>query len=140
MVDKIGTLQDAITKAEQLAKVENPSISRFPQVKSWMEDLNQEKTEEDYLERKMKVVLGEYYEPLKFIQNVDRGNYLQARTFFYPASDEAFVVAFRLAVRRSDAIAQHFVRQRLVDGTDLSHPDHLRGQPRRRGNGKNATR
>ena len=50
-----------------------------------MEDLNQEKTEEDYLERKMKVVLGEYYEPLKFIQNVDRGNYLQARTFFYPA-------------------------------------------------------
>ena len=85
LVDKIGTLQDAITKAEQLAKVENPSISRFPQVKSWMEDLNQEKTEEDYLERKMKVVLGEYYEPLKFIQNVDRGNYLQARTFFYPA-------------------------------------------------------
>ena len=65
--------------------MENPSISRFPQVKSWLEDLNQEKAEEDYLERKMKVVLGEYYEPLKFIQNVDRGNYLQARTFFYPA-------------------------------------------------------
>ena len=85
LVDKIGTLQDAISKAEQLAKVEKPAILRFPRKKSWMESLNEEAAEEDYLERKMKVVLGEYYEPLKFIQNVDRGNYLQARTFFYPA-------------------------------------------------------
>ena len=85
LVDKIGTLQDAISKAEQLAKVEKPAIVRFPGKKSWMESLNEEAAEEDYLERKMKVVLGEYYEPLKFIQNVDRGNYLQARTFFYPA-------------------------------------------------------
>lgn len=85
LVDKIGTLQDAISKAEQLAKVEKPAIVRFPGKKSWTESLNEEAAEEDYLERKMKVVLGEYYEPLKFIQNVDRGNYLQARTFFYPA-------------------------------------------------------
>lgn len=85
LVDKIGTLNDAILKAEQLAQTKNPAVVRYPAPKSWMESFNKEKQEDDYFERKMKLVLGDYYEPLNFIQNVDRGNYLQARLFFYPA-------------------------------------------------------
>lgn len=85
LVDKIGTLNDAILKAEQLAQTKNPAVVRYPDPKSWMESFNKEKQEDDYFERKMKLVLGDYYEPLNFIQNVDRGNYLQARLFFYPA-------------------------------------------------------
>ena len=85
LVDKIGTLNDAILKAGQLAKAQNPAVVRYPAPKSWMESFNKEKQEDDYFERKMKLVLGDYYEPLNFIQNVDRGNYLQARLFFYPA-------------------------------------------------------
>lgn len=85
LVDKIGTLNDAILKAEQLAQTKNPAVLRYPAPKSWMESFNKEKQEDDYFERKMKLVLGDYYEPLNFIQNVDRGNYLQARLFFYPA-------------------------------------------------------
>ena len=85
LVDKIGTLNDAILKAEQLAQTKNPAVVRYPAPKSWMESFNKEKQEDDYFERKMKLVLGDYYEPLNFIQNVDRGNYLQARIFFYPA-------------------------------------------------------
>ena len=85
LVDKIGTLNDAILKAEQLAQTKNPAVVRYPAPKSWMESFNKEKQEDDYFERKMKLVLGNYYEPLNFIQNVDRGNYLQARLFFYPA-------------------------------------------------------
>ena len=85
LVDKIGTLNDAILKAEQLAQTKNPDVVRYPAPKSWMESFNKEKQEDDYFERKMKLVLGDYYEPLNFIQNVDRGNYLQARLFFYPA-------------------------------------------------------
>ena len=85
LVDKIGTLNDAILKAEQLAQTKNPAVVRYPTPKSWMESFNKEKQEDDYFERKMKLVLGDYYEPLNFIQNVDRGNYLQARLFFYPA-------------------------------------------------------
>lgn len=85
LVDKIGTLNDAILKAGQLAKAQNPAVVRYPAPKSWMESFSKEKQEDDYFERKMKLVLGDYYEPLNFIQNVDRGNYLQARLFFYPA-------------------------------------------------------
>lgn len=85
LVDKIGTLNDAILKAGQLAKAQNPAVVRYPAPKSWMESFSKEEQEDDYFERKMKVVLGDYYEPLNFIQNVDRGNYLQARIFFYPA-------------------------------------------------------
>lgn len=85
LVDKIGTLNDAILKAEQLAQSKNPAVVRYPAPKSWMESFSKEKQEDDYFERKMKLVLGDYYEPLNFIQNVDRGNYLQARLFFYPA-------------------------------------------------------
>lgn len=85
LVDKIGTLNDAILKAEQLAQTENPAVVRYPAPKSWMESFSKEQQEDDYFERKMKLVLGDYYEPLNFIQNVDRGNYLQARLFFYPA-------------------------------------------------------
>ena len=84
LVDKIGTLNDAILKAGQLAKAQNPAVVRYPAPKSWMESFSKEKQEDDYFERKMKLVLGDYYEPLNFIQNVDRGNYLQARLFFYP--------------------------------------------------------
>ena len=85
LVDKIGTLNDAILKAEQLAQTKNPAVVRYPTPKSWMESFSKEEQEDDYFERKMKLVLGDYYEPLNFIQNVDRGNYLQARLFFYPA-------------------------------------------------------
>ena len=85
LVDKIGTLNDAILKAEQLAQTKNPAVVRYPVPKSWMESFSKEQQEDDYFERKMKLVLGDYYEPLNFIQNVDRGNYLQARLFFYPA-------------------------------------------------------
>lgn len=85
LVDKIGTLNDAILKAGQLAQTKNPAVVRYPAPKSWMESFSKEKQEDDYFERKMKLVLGDYYEPLNFIQNVDRGNYLQARLFFYPA-------------------------------------------------------
>ena len=85
LVDKIGTLNDAILKAEQLAQTKNPAVVRYPAPKSWMESFSKEKQEDDYFERKMKLVLGDYYEPLNFIQNMDRGNYLQARLFFYPA-------------------------------------------------------
>ena len=85
LVDKIGTLNDAILNAEQLAQTKNPAVVRYPAPKSWMESFSKEKQEDDYFERKMKLVLGDYYEPLNFIQNVDRGNYLQARLFFYPA-------------------------------------------------------
>lgn len=85
LVDKIGTLNDAILKAEQLAQTKNPAVVRYPAPKSWMESFSKEKQEDDYFERKMKLMLGDYYEPLNFIQNVDRGNYLQARLFFYPA-------------------------------------------------------
>lgn len=85
LVDKIGTLNDAILKAEQLAQTKNPAVVRYPAPKSWMESFSKEQQEDDYFERKMKLVLGDYYEPLNFIQNVDCGNYLQARLFFYPA-------------------------------------------------------
>jgi len=42
LVDKIGTLNDAILKAEQLAQTKNPAVVRYPAPKSWMESFSKE--------------------------------------------------------------------------------------------------
>lgn len=85
LVDRIGTLDDAVVKAAQLAKTSEYRIAQYPEQAGWLENLGRSASEENYMERKLKVVLGDYYEPLNFVTNVDRGNYLQARTFFYPS-------------------------------------------------------
>lgn len=84
LVDKLGTLDDAIAKAAKLAKTEDYYTEAYPVAVDWMTSFAAESAGDDYLEQRVKTVLGDYYAPLSFILNADRNSMLQARMFYLP--------------------------------------------------------
>lgn len=84
LVDKLGTLDDAIKKAADLAKISDYGVSSFPEKTSWIDNFGTDAADKDYLEQRLHAMLGEYYEPLDFVLHADRNSMLQARLFYLP--------------------------------------------------------
>lgn len=84
LVDKLGTLEDAVAYAAKLAKLKKYSTSPYPGKASWMDNLMSELQGDSYLERKARLALGEYYRPLTILPQLQGGNYIQARIPFEP--------------------------------------------------------
>lgn len=84
LVDKLGTLNDAVAEAAKRAKLQDYAICTFPAKTPWFEQLMNETTQRDYLEEKLQSALGVYYEPLHFVSTYDKHNVLQARMFYVP--------------------------------------------------------
>lgn len=84
LVDKLGTLEDAVAHAAKLAKVKEYATANYPEKADWMQNLMDEAKGDSYLERKARVALGEYYRPLGILPQLQNGNYLQARIPFDP--------------------------------------------------------
>ena len=84
LVDKLGTLNDAVAEAAKRAKLQDYAICTFPAKTPWFEQLMNETTQRDYLEEKLQTALGVYYEPLRFVSTYDKHNGLQARMFYVP--------------------------------------------------------
>lgn len=84
LVDKLGTLNDAVAEAAKRAKLQDYAICTFPAKTPWFEQLMNETTQRDYLEEKLQSALGVYYEPLRFVSTYDKHNVLQARMFYVP--------------------------------------------------------
>lgn len=83
LVDRLGTLDDAVKKAAQLAKIDEYYTEAYPAKLSFFDSLAS--TDEDnYLEQRVHAVLGEYYAPLSFVLNADRNSMLQTRIFYLP--------------------------------------------------------
>ena len=82
LVDKLGTLNDAVAEAAKRAKLQDYAICTFPAKTPWFEQLMNETTQRDYLEEKLQSALGVYYEPLRFVSTYDKHNVLQARMFY----------------------------------------------------------
>lgn len=83
LVDKLGTLDDAIKKAAALAKVEKFHSAPYPARLSWFDTLG-ESQDDNYLEQRVQTMLGEYYAPLNFVLHADQNSMLQARMFYLP--------------------------------------------------------
>lgn len=83
LVDKLGTLDDAIKKAAALAKVEKFHSVPYPARLSWFDTLG-ESQDDNYLEQRVQNMLGEYYAPLNFVLHADQNSMLQARMFYLP--------------------------------------------------------
>ncbi len=83
LVDKLGTIEDAITEAAKRAKVKDYSILREPMPTDWMTQLT-EAYSSDYMENRVNLLLGEYYKPLRFIKGLRGTDCLQARLPFAP--------------------------------------------------------
>ena len=84
LVDEIGGLDKAIEKAAKLAKLDKYHATNYPEEASWWEDLMSSlDSKGSYLDTQMKETLGEYYEPFKFVKNMNRQNVIQARLPYY---------------------------------------------------------
>ena len=84
LVDKLGSLDDAIAEAARRAKLKEYSVTAFPNKESWFDQLMNETVKKDYLEEKLRVTLGEYYTPLQFVGTLDSKPSVQARIFYMP--------------------------------------------------------
>lgn len=84
LVDKLGTIEDAIAHAAKLAKTKDYSVKRYPAQVDWLTNLQKSSHSDDYIERKLRVALDEYYEPLRFVSTLKHNDYMQARMFFEP--------------------------------------------------------
>jgi protease-4 len=84
LVDKLGSLNDAVKKAAELAKVEEYSTASYPQKASWFESLLNSATgsKDTYLDEQMRETLGELYEPIMDMRKDCKRNRLQARLPF----------------------------------------------------------
>ena len=84
LVDQIGSLDDAVKKAAELAKAEEYHTKAYPGKGNWLDTFMSNETKGSYLDSKLqeelKTFLGDLYEPLMEIrQSVKNGNTLQAR-------------------------------------------------------------
>ncbi len=83
LVDAIGSLDDAVKKAAELAKLEEYYTSSYPGEVDWFSSLLDQATDNSYLDEQMHEALGEYYEPLKMVKNINKQSAIQARLPFY---------------------------------------------------------
>lgn len=80
LVDQLGNLDDAILKAAKLAKVDKDySYKEYPLPVDFMTELAAMDVSGNYLDEQLKLTLGEYYEPFKFLKTLNRQSPIQAR-------------------------------------------------------------
>ena len=84
LVDKLGSLGDAVKKAAELAKLDEYYTSTYPTKGSWLDQFMSSEEKGSYLDSKLRqelqVLLGDLYEPLMEIrQAVKDGSVIQAR-------------------------------------------------------------
>lgn len=80
LIDGFGGIYDAIAKAASMAKISEYHTKAYPAKATWMEQLMNASTGNgNYLDEQMQNSLGEYYEPLIFLKNINRHNAIQAR-------------------------------------------------------------
>ena len=84
LVDKLGSLDDAVKKAAELAKVKEYHTATYPNEGSWFERFMPKENKGSYLDsqlqKEFKALLGDLYEPLMEIRQTMKGSSrMQAR-------------------------------------------------------------
>ncbi len=81
LVDKLGSLDDAVKKAAELAKLSEYHTEAYPGQTSWMDQLMAEDKKGSYLDGELKALLGDLYEPLVTLRRDLGGHnsHIQAR-------------------------------------------------------------
>ncbi len=83
LVDWIGSLDDAVKKAAELAKIEGDYYtSTYPEKSSWTDQLFGDNNKGTYLDTELRNVLGDLYEPVMELRRDQQRNRLQARLPF----------------------------------------------------------
>ncbi len=83
LVDQLGGLNEAVSKAAALAKLDKYHTASYPAPAGWSEMLLDRMKGGNYLDEQMRAALGEYYEPMMVMRNLSNRNPIQARLPFY---------------------------------------------------------
>ena len=83
LVDAIGSMDDAVKKAAQLAKLSEYKTKGYPEPTDWFTQLLNKTNKNNYLDEQMRATFGEYYEPLRYVKNLDKQSTIQARLPFF---------------------------------------------------------
>ena len=83
LVDKLGSIDDAVKKAAELAKVSEYHTKNYPEPADWMTKL-MDKTEKKgtYLDEELRAMLGDLYQPFINARRDQQRNRLQTRLPF----------------------------------------------------------
>jgi protease-4 len=86
LVDELGGIDKAITKAASLAKLSEYHTAYYPDVPDFLEQLLEqtEKGSGSYLDSKIRATLGDFYEPYFMLKTLNKQSAIQARLPFFP--------------------------------------------------------
>jgi protease-4 len=80
LIDKLGSLDDAVKKAAELAKLKEYSQKNYPGPATWLEDLlDMTEKRGTYLDSELREMLGDFYLPILNARRDMQRNRLQAR-------------------------------------------------------------
>lgn len=84
LVDQLGSLDDAVKKAAELAKTKEYYTADYPAKVDWIDQLfsDENKGTDSYLDARLRITLGEFYEPFMQLLTDQQRNRLQARMLF----------------------------------------------------------
>ena len=81
LVDEIGDLDKAIAIAAQRAGLDEYSVNSYPEESNFMTKLL-EGDQEDYMETAFRKAMGDYYDCIRFVRNIQDCDNIQARLPF----------------------------------------------------------
>lgn len=83
LIDQLGGIDTAVAKAAQLAKLSEYHTNTYPAPTDWFEQLFNTFGGGNYLDGKMRAALGDYYEPVILLKQMNQLDALQARLPFF---------------------------------------------------------
>lgn len=82
LVDQLGGLNDAVTKAAKLAKLGEYYTVDYPAPSSWIDQLLARASDAGSVDARLRLTLGDLYEPVSLMRNLNKHEALQARIPF----------------------------------------------------------
>lgn len=82
LVDQLGGLNDAVAKAAKLAKLSEYYTTDYPAPSSWLDQLLAGASDAGSVDARLRMTLGDLYEPISLMRNLDKHEALQARIPF----------------------------------------------------------
>jgi protease-4 len=79
LVDKLGSLNDAVKKAAELAKLDEYYTATYPAPDSWVDQFLPSENKGSYLDAELRSLLGDLYTPVMEMKKNTKRNRLQAR-------------------------------------------------------------
>lgn len=82
LIDQLGGLNDAVAKAAKLAKLGEYYTVDYPAPSSWIDQLLAGASDGGSVDARLRLTLGDLYEPVSLMRNLDKHEALQARIPF----------------------------------------------------------